>query len=178
MKSENTSSADNQQERLKLIGWIVGFTDGDGCFCISINKNYRLRLGWQVVPEFVITQGEKSINSLKLIKKFFGCGRIFINRRHDNHKEDLHRYCVRSIIDLEEKIIPFFEENELRTYKRKSFKVWSRAVKLMREKKLHLNLKGIRRLAEMSFNINQQKKPKFLESSETIRRTPIKSGKI
>ena len=171
MSSKNASSADNQQERLKTIGWIVGFTDGDGCFCISINRNKTTKLGWQVMPEFVLTQGEKSIDSLKLVKKFFGCGRIFINRRHDNHKEDLHRYCVRSLSDLEEKVIPFFTEHQLKTYKRKSFKVWSRAVKLMKDKQLHLNIDGIRQLAEMSAKINQQKKPKFLESSETIRRT-------
>jgi hypothetical protein len=29
--------ADNQQERLDA-SWIVGFTDGEGCFHISINK--------------------------------------------------------------------------------------------------------------------------------------------
>lgn len=172
MSSKNASSADNQQERLKTIGWIVGFTDGDGCFCISINRNRTTKLGWQVMPEFVITQGEKSLESLKLVKKFLKCGRIFINRRNDNHKENLHRYCVRSLSDLENKIIPFFEENQLKTYKRKSFKVWSRAVKLMKVKKLHLRLDGIRQLAEMSAKINQQKKPKFLESSETIRRNP------
>ena len=178
MGSKKVTSADNQQERLKTIGWIVGFTDGDGCFCISINKNHRLKLGWQVVPDFVITQGEKSLESLKLVKKFFKCGRIFINRRHDNHKEDLHRYCVRSIADLEEKIIPFFEKNQLKTYKRKSFETWSKAVKLMINKRLHLSMKGIRKLAEMSAEINQQKRPKFLESSETIRRSPAKRDKI
>lgn len=172
MCSENVSSADNQQERLKTVGWIVGFTDGEGCFCISINRNRTTKLGWQVMPEFVITQGDKSLNSLKLVKNFFDCGRIFINRRHDNHKEDLHRYCVRSLTDLEDKIIPFFESNQLKTYKRNSFKVWSKAVKLMKNKKLHLNLRGIRKLAEMSATINQQKRPKFLESSETIRQTP------
>ena len=171
MDSENVSSADNQQERLKTVGWIVGFTDGEGCFCISINKNKTTKLGWQVMPEFVITQGEKSLQSLKLIKNYFKCGRIFINRRNDNHKEDIHRYCVRSLIDLEERIIPFFEENQLKTYKKHSFEVWKKAVMLMRQKKLHLNINGIVRLAKMSAKINQQKQPKFLESSETIRRT-------
>src|SRR3989344_1792988 len=174
MSSKNALSADNQQERLKMIGWLVGFTDGEGCFCISINRNRTTKLGWQVMPEFVLTQGEKSLKSLKLVKKFFNCGRIFINRRHDNHKENLYRYCVRSLTDLEEKIIPFFEQNQLKTYKKTSFKVWSQAVKLIRQKNLHLHLTGIKRLAEMSAKINQQKRPKFLESSETIRRPPMK----
>jgi hypothetical protein len=34
--SENSSAADNQQERLIKIGWITGFVDGEGCFSIHI----------------------------------------------------------------------------------------------------------------------------------------------
>ena len=46
--SENASSADNQQERPNIEGWIVGFTDGEGCFSVSIVKNKSMTLGWQV----------------------------------------------------------------------------------------------------------------------------------
>ena len=169
--SKKVSSADNQQERLKFIGWVVGFTDGDGCFCVSINKNYKTKLGWQVMPEFVLTQGEKSLKSLKLVKRFFKCGRIFINRRHDNHKENLYRYCIRSLKDLERVIIPFFKENQLKTQIAKSFNLFSKVVKLMIKKRIHLTLEGIEKIAKISAQINQQKIPKFLESPETIRRT-------
>ena len=34
--SDKSSAADNQQERLIKIGWIVGFVDGEGCFSIHI----------------------------------------------------------------------------------------------------------------------------------------------
>jgi hypothetical protein len=177
--SKNVSSADNQQERLKIIGWIVGFTDGEGCFCVSVNRNYKTKLGWQVMPEFVLTQGVKSLKSLKTVKDFFKCGRIFINRRYDNHKENLSRYCVRSLKDLEKIIIPFFEKNSLKTEKKKSFEIFSKVVKLMREQRLHLNLKGIEKIAKLSAQINRQKTPKFLKSSETIRKTPtVASEKI
>ena len=56
----------------------------------------------QVLPEFVVTQGEKSLSVLEEIKTFFGCGRVFINRRYDNHNENLYRFCVRTIKDLRE----------------------------------------------------------------------------
>ena len=114
-------SADNQQERLKT-DWVVGFTDGEGCFSISVFKNKTSTLGWQVFPEFAITQSAKSLNTLEEIKKFFECGRIFINRRHDNHREDLYRYCVRSTNDLNNIIIPFFEKNKLQSSKVNDFK--------------------------------------------------------
>ena len=167
----------NQQERLEFEGWIVGFVDGEGCFCISINKNSTSRLGWQVMPEFVVTQGEKSLKTLVNIQKFFGCGRVFVNRHHDNHKENLWRYCVRSLKDLREKIIPFFGNHPLQTSKKESFKNFVKVLDLI-EKGEHLKLSGIKRIAKLSQKINRQKIPKFLESSETIRQIPTKLGKI
>jgi hypothetical protein len=45
MGSDNPSGADNQQERLKLCGWTVGFVDGEGCFSCSISKIHGGRPG-------------------------------------------------------------------------------------------------------------------------------------
>ena len=59
MLSKNGLNRDNQQERLKTIGWIVGFVDGEGCFSVSVFKNKTTKNGWQIFPEFVVTQGEK-----------------------------------------------------------------------------------------------------------------------
>src|SRR5215216_3762231 len=97
--SDKAMSADNQQERLKTVGWIVGFVDGEGCFSVAIQRCRVVKLGWQVFPEFVVTQGAKSLTALEILQQFFGCGRIFINRRHDNHKEHLYRFCVRAVGD-------------------------------------------------------------------------------
>jgi hypothetical protein len=163
---------DNQQERLKIIGWIVGYVDGEGCFSVSMFRNKTTRYGWQVFPEFVVTQGEKSLKSLKFIRNFFGCGKIFINRRYDNHKEDIYRYCVRSIKDLDEKIIPFFKENNLKTEKKKDFEMFAKIVSLMLEQK-HFSLKGLKRIANLIQKINRKMPSRFLESSETIRRSRI-----
>ncbi len=175
MQSENLTSVssrkkmpDNQQERLKNIGWIVGYTDGEGCFSVSMFRNKKTRYGWQVFPEFVVTQGKKSLNSLEFIQKFFGCGKIFINRRRDNHREDIYRYCVRSIKDIDEKIIPFFSENSLRTEKKKDFELFVKIIKLMLKQE-HYNLKGLKKVANLIQRMNRKKPSKFLESSETTR---------
>lgn len=177
MQSKNLTSVsstkkipDNQQERLKTIGWIVGYVDGEGCFSVSMIRNKKTRYGWQVFPEFIITQGEKSLNSLQFIRRFFGCGRIFINRRHDNHRENLYRYCIRSIKDLDEKIIPFFKKNKLKTAKKKDFEIFIRIIKLMLKKK-HFDFNGLKKIANLIQEMNRKKPSKFLESSETIRRT-------
>lgn len=98
-------SAGNQQGRLDA-SWIVGFTDGEGCFHISINKIPKMGLGWQVLPEFRIVQHEKDEEVLTKIRDYFGFGNIQINRRdyHGTRKE----FRVRGIENLN-KIIRFLE---------------------------------------------------------------------
>ena len=168
--------ADNQQERLEN-SWVVGFTDGEGCFSISVFKNSTSTLGWQVFPEFAITQGAKSLNTLERIQRFFDCGRVFVNRRHDNHREHLYRYCVRSISDLQNVIIPFFVENQLQSSRKEDFKHFSRALELISKRK-HLTRVGLVQIATIASKMNRKTKPKFLKSSETIRQALHQAGKI
>lgn len=149
MPSKNAIGGDNQQERLKTIGWIVGFTDGEGCFSISVFKNKTTKNGWQIFPEFVVTQGEKSREVLELIKNFFKCGGIYINRRYDNHNENLYRFCVRNLKDLRNIIIPFFELNNLRSAKSKDFESFRKVVLLMNNKE-HLTSEGFNKILEIA----------------------------
>ena len=37
--------ADNQQERLMQLGWVIGFVDGEGCFSIGWSGNMLGRTG-------------------------------------------------------------------------------------------------------------------------------------
>jgi len=117
--SDNPSDADNQQER--LIGWITGFVDGEGCFSINLvrqphRSNRRgYRTGFQVAHQFVVTQGAKSVECLQTMQQFFGVGRLHCNHRYDNHKEHLYQFVVCRRSDLLQKIIPFFQEHPLRT---------------------------------------------------------------
>ena len=166
MPSKNALSADNQQERLE--GWIVGFVDGEGCFSVSIIKNSTTKSGWQIFPEFVVTQGERSIDSLFIIKKYFDCGKIYINRRKDNHKENICRYCVRSIHELSDKIILFFQKNRLQTAKKSDFGKFVTIIRMIKEKE-HLKNSGKIKIAKIIQEMNRRVPSRFLESSETTR---------
>ncbi len=169
--SDNASSAGNQQERQEyFVGWIVGFVDGEGCFSVSIVRNARLKNGWQVFPEFVVTQGKKSLFVLEEIKNFFKCGKIFVNTRYDNHREPLYRYCVRSADDIREKIIPFFQHYPLRTAKRDDFIRFVTILTIMKSG-IHITHKGMRKIARIIECMNRKKTSQYLESSETIRQT-------
>jgi len=158
----------NLQESSRIAEWIVGFTDGEGCFSVSIFRNKTAKLGWQVFPEFVIAQGEKSLAALHIFEDYFGCGKIYVNKRYDNHHEPLYRYCVRTVDDLDGKIIPFFSMHELRTAKSKDFALFARIITLM-QKREHLTLEGMITIARLVEKMNHKKASNFLKSSEAIR---------
>ena len=164
--SKKVSHAENQQERLIMIGWMIGFVDGEGCFSINfikqpnriekdrIRKGYKT--GYQISHEFAITQGESSLESLEKIKDFFKVGNIYVNKRYDNHKEHLYRYVVRKREDLVNVIIPFFEKYKLRTYKKENFKTFAVCMNEI-GKGAHLTLKGFVRIAKRTENMNHKK---------------------
>ena len=155
-QSKNVLGTDNQQERLRMGYWISGFTDGEGCFAVSVIKNPTTRFGKQIFPEFVITQGAKSLAALEMMKKYFGCGSIIVNKRYDNHNENLYRYCVRSIGDLQNKIVPFFRMFPLKTYKANDFRIFQKIIALM-ERKQHLTEKGWEKVLVLASQMNRKK---------------------
>ena len=146
----------NQQERLKMGFWISGFTDGEGCFTVSLIRNTTTTSGKQIFPEFVITQSAKSLKVLKEIHTFFGCGSIVLNKRYDNHHEHLYRFCVRSVKELHENIIPFFEEFPLKTSKYDDFLIFKKIITLMVDKK-HLSPKGFTQVVKLAGTMNRKK---------------------
>ena len=164
--SNNATSADNQQERLIKLGWILGFVDGEGCFSLGVvkqtdkeeeaRKRKGYKLGIQISHEFVVTQGEKSKSSLLDIKDFFGVGNLYINKRYDNHKEHLYRYTVRKREDLLNIIIPFFEKNHLRTQKSKDFEIFAKGVKMMSQNE-HFTKSGLIKIIQMTEGMNHHK---------------------
>ena len=171
--SKKATRAENQQERLIKTGWVVGFVDGEGCFSLGFvkqsdrkeehrtRKGYRT--GYQVFYEFAVTQGESSLQSLQMLKDFFGVGALYQNKRYDNHKENLYRYVVRKREDLVRVIIPFFQKYPLRTAKHKNFELFAKGIKEI-EKGNHLTTKGIIRIALMTQRMNHKR-----DKSELIR---------
>jgi len=159
--SDNVRGAENQQERLWKRGWIVGFVDGEGCFSCPLYRNHKTRLGWQLQPSFVVVQSESSREVLEDLVSAFGCGKVYVNHRHDNHREDLYRYYVSRFADLRDIIIPFFGENPLRTAKRENFEKFAEIIGLM-DSRSHLTMSGMTRIAEIVETMNHRKPSEFL----------------
>ena len=169
------TSADNQQERLKTNGWVVGFVDGEGLFIVTIfhHPKSRMKYGWQVFPELVVTQRATNLNALKLVQKVLGCGNICRSKEKGEygHKEPLYRYAVRSIKELNEKVIPFFEKNRLKSAsKKEDFRKFAQILRMMSKSK-HLKYEGLVKIAQITQTMNRKTPSRFLKSSETIRQT-------
>jgi hypothetical protein len=91
--------------------YIVGFTDGEGCFTLHISKRTTSRYGLILTPSFSVSQNTSSVNVLLDFQAFFGCGRLRKDR-------GTTKYEVRRLQDLREIILPFFKQYPLRTTKR------------------------------------------------------------
>ena len=76
---------------------------------------------------------------------------------------------VRGLENLK-KLIVFFETHRLQTSKQKNFELFSQIITLM-EQKQHLTIEGLNTIAALASNMNTHVQSKYLESSETIRRT-------
>lgn len=161
-KSDKVLGAENQQERLITLGWVLGFVDGEGCFSIGFvkqpdrGKRKGYKIGYQVYHEFAVTQGAKSLETLHQLRVFYGVGAVYPNRRHDNHKENLYRYVVRNREDVMEVIIPFFRQNPLRTSKQRDFEKWAQCAEWMKQGK-HLTQEGLIEIAQLAETMNRQK---------------------
>jgi LAGLIDADG endonuclease len=144
-----------------LVGLPV-FVDGEGCFSIHIVRqpqraNRRgYKTGFQVAHQFVVTQGAKSVECLQMMQTFFGVGRVYCNRRFDNHKEHLYQFVVAKRSDLLQTIIPFFQQHPLRTSKHLDFQKFARCMRMI-ETNAHLTVCGLLEIVEIMPTMNHCK---------------------
>jgi hypothetical protein len=120
-----------------------------------------MTMGWQVQPRFAVVQGASSRVVLDGLARFFGCGKVYQNKRFDNHREDLFMYVVERRRDLRDVIIPFFRANPLRTSKRENFEKFASVIDMM-EHRRHLTTDGLVEIAEVVQTMNHRKPSEFL----------------
>lgn len=158
---DNVMGADNQQERLLQTGWVVGFVDGEGCFSIGFvrqpnrasRKGYKT--GYQVSHRFAVTQSVSSRSALEELQSFFGVGRVYVMKRHDNHREHLAQFIVNRREDLLRMVIPFFEAHSLHTAKQADFERFACCVRMI-DDGLHQEIAGLIEIAEVAETMNRK----------------------
>ena len=167
-------NGDNQQERVLTDEYLAGFIDGEGCFSVSIHPNPNAKFGWIIDPDFTINQHKQSLEFLKSIQKFLGCGKIY--EKSPEHSNVL-TFAVYSRRTISEKIIPFLDKHPILSHKRNDYLKFREIIFRM-ENKEHHTLEGFHRIAALAFDMNAQGKQRKYElrdviaqSSETTRQT-------
>jgi hypothetical protein len=177
MSSDNPTGADNQQETNRPSVqldpmWLVGFVDGEGCFSVSVHRNPLVRRtrGWQLQAAFQVYQHERYRSTLEAVGTFFGCGGI----HRKSPTSSVLTYSVWALVDLEKKVLPFFEQHPL-VVKAGDFLRFADIVRAMRRKE-HLTSDGFERIVRSAFamNLHGKQRARTLEevlegSSETAR---------
>ena len=149
MRSDNASGAVNQQERLDA--YIAGYVDGEGSFHVAVQRNPSTRAGWQLVPEFHVSQNAERRQVLDLIKGRLGCGRIQEN--HRGSADTSLVFVVRNREDLLTRVIPFLETQPLLSSKQQDFLVFAGIVRAMGRGE-HLSSEGFRSLRRRALSMN------------------------
>ena len=160
--------------------YIAGFVDGEGSFHVAFQRSADVRIGWQAVPEFHVSQNVSSRYVLEAIRERLGCGIIKANHMGSRH-DRTHVLVVRNRQDLAMKVIPFFDRYPLHTVKKNDFASFKQVVGMMAAG-LHLSTDGFKTIVSLAYSMNangsrrrvaQENILGTLKSSETIRRRSV-----
>jgi LAGLIDADG endonuclease len=160
------TAPDNQQERLN--DYLAGYVDGEGSFHVAVQRTPSTRFGWQLVPEFHVSQNPERASILELLQVRLGCGRIRPNARAGGRDRSLV-YVVRRREDLMDKVIPFFRAHPILSEKRLEFETFAAIVAAM-ENREHLSAEGFQRLLNLAVAMNGGGRYRRLDWSSRILR--------
>ncbi len=121
--------------------YLVGLTDGEGCFAVHFNLSQRRRA--KVEPKFCLKLRAADRPVLDEVREFFGAGKVYVQRdRRPNHCL-CFRYEVSNRVALREVIVPFFQQHPLRfPSKKRDFDLFRQVIALI-EREEHLTEQGL-----------------------------------
>lgn len=153
-RSTPTSVGERSEPKLLDPQYIVGFVDGEGCFCVSVSKHKTLKRRIEVRPEFEIEVRADDRLILERIQKTLQCGTIY-DLKYDRYGWKPHaKYKVSNIGDLKLRIIPFFEHYLLQAKKSARFKFFKTIVDMIASKR-HLTYEGFQKIIKLRDQMRQ-----------------------
>jgi len=115
--------------------YVVGLVDGEGSFNVRVNKTGRRA---KVELKFSLKLRHQDKEMLDELQKFFGCGKVYIQRDKRANHSLCYRFEVQNKKEIIEKIIPFFVNNPPQIPSRKrDFELFKRIVGLTKTKPIN-----------------------------------------
>jgi LAGLIDADG endonuclease len=133
-------------------GWTatsLGTWTEKGSFSVSVQRNPSCRVGFQLVPEFHVSQNGDRAQVLELIRDRLGCGYIKPNSRRDRALV----FVVRDRRELMSHVTPFFEQYPLLSSKQVDFIKFARIVRAMASGH-HRTLVGFGELLDVALSMS------------------------
>lgn len=106
--------------------YVVGLTDGEGCFIVSLRKDNRIDL------RFFISQAIGNKRLLFKVHKFFGVGSVYQKKSATDGRLPAYVFEVSKRDDIYKKVIPFFKKHRLLGIKAKSFETFCTIAEIVR----------------------------------------------
>lgn len=131
--------------------YITGFSDAESFFNVTISP--KQSGGYQVTLRFGIGLHEKDLPLLKNIQKYFNnIGTISV-RKSKNSKNAIAYWSVRKFDDINQVIIPHFNEYPLLSQKKADFLLFEKIALLMNNKE-HLTDEGLLKIVAIKASMN------------------------
>ena len=108
--------------------YIVGLTDGEGCFLVQIRTDCR------IVLRYFITQRFDNKKLLDKVFDFFKIGYVYRKFQGNDKKKMTFVYEVTKQDDIQNVIIPFFNNYPLQGVKQQSFERFARIAEMVKNR--------------------------------------------
>lgn len=134
--------------------YVVGLTDGEGCFYVLVKPPFNQNGGALVQLAFFIKMKEEDRELLEQVREALECGSVYFQHETRSNHAQCYRYTVNSHRDILGKIIPFFRENPLQSKtKQRSFEIFCQIAEMVARGEHHRR-EGIERLQTLKKNLN------------------------
>ncbi|MCL5407062.1 MAG: LAGLIDADG family homing endonuclease [Patescibacteria group bacterium] len=134
--------------------YLVGLTDGEGCFYFNIRHGVKNRTK-NIVAEhhFYIKLRGDYLPLLKKVKAAFGCGGIYFQKETRENHSECYRFGINSRRDMRNVLIPFFDKYPLQSPKQKDYLIFREAVEMI-DRREYLSEKGLKKLEKLKKSMN------------------------
>ena len=135
--------------------YIVGLTDGEGCFYIGIrppDKRFQ-RSKTGIETHFYIKMREDDLSLLKKINNYFKCGAIYFQKEKRKNHSSCYRFEINSQKDIHKVLIPFFDRHSLKSKKKKNYAIF-RKIAFMVKDKVYRDDKSLKKILHLKTQMN------------------------
>ena len=136
--------------------YVVGLTDGEGCFYVNVRQSLAYRAGAVVQLHFHIKLNQRDKEVLQKVCNTLDCGEVYFQKEKRANHTQCYRFTVASHTAILEKIIPFFTQHPLQSVsKRENFAIFCKVANFVKNKK-HLTKKGIEQIRRWKSLMNRK----------------------